>query len=401
MSDLTNVDNESLVEDNNVSDILAVTDELLLDVRKEELPKDKTIKLPIKEIGKLGAGVASIVPNIEKITSKTNVTDGLYRLVNMEPGDKLKASPKGFYWGAIKKEDGGSKMLKLNEANPISAESVVTKINPSTMMMAVALFSIEQELSKIDERTQKIITFLETEKESEIEADVVTLVDIINKYKHNWDNKHYVTSNHKMVCDIQRTARKNILFFQKQIGEIVNSKGVTLDNKEVKSKLKDLTKKFKYYRLSLYSFGLGTLLEIMLSENYLKDNIEENINIIKKNAMDYRELFTNSSKYLEKIAKDSVETNVLKGVGGATKSVGKFFGGVPLIKDTPIDDALVGLGKKTTKNAKNVSKEIVEKFSKVSKPGTKIFVDKLTEMEIIYNTTKEICFDSDNIYLVA
>ena len=78
------------------------------------------------------------------------------------------------------------------------------------MMMAVALFSIESDLANIAEMSQQIISFLEMEKESEIEADVETIMGIATKYKQNWDNEHFVAGNHKLVLDIQRTARKNM-----------------------------------------------------------------------------------------------------------------------------------------------------------------------------------------------
>lgn len=49
---------------------------------------------------------------------------------------------------------------------------------------------------------QQIMSFLETEKESEIEADVQTLSDLMEKYKYNWDNEYFISSNHKLVLDI-------------------------------------------------------------------------------------------------------------------------------------------------------------------------------------------------------
>lgn len=85
------------------------------------------------------------------------------------------------------------------------------------MMMAVALFSIEQQLGEISEMQKQILSFLEIEKESEIEADVETIFSIASKYKLNWDNEHFVASNHKMVLDIQRTARKNMLSYEKKV----------------------------------------------------------------------------------------------------------------------------------------------------------------------------------------
>ena len=68
---------------------------------------------------------------------------------------------------------------------------------------------------------RQILSFLEVEKESEIEADMETLSAIITKYKFNWDNEHYIASNHKLVLDIERTARKHMNSYQKEVAEFL------------------------------------------------------------------------------------------------------------------------------------------------------------------------------------
>jgi hypothetical protein len=77
------------------------------------------------------------------------------------------------------------------------------------MMMAVALFSIEQELGEIEDMQRQIISFLEIEKESEIEADVESLMSIIKKYKDNWDNERFVSGNHNQVLTYQNRTQKH------------------------------------------------------------------------------------------------------------------------------------------------------------------------------------------------
>lgn len=103
----------------------------------------------------------------------------------------------------MKTADDSSKLAQFQKAKPLSGTTSSTAMNPATMMMAVALFSIEKELGNIADMEKQILAFLEIEKESEIEADVEILVNIINQYKFNWDNEHYVNSNHKLVLDIQ------------------------------------------------------------------------------------------------------------------------------------------------------------------------------------------------------
>ena len=131
---------------------------------------------------------------------------------------------------------------------------------------------------------KQILSFLETEKESEIEADVETLINIINKYKFNWDNEHYVSNNHKLVLDIQRNARKNMNTYQKKVNEIINSKQIIVAQSKINSILLHLERNFKYYRLSLYAFSMASLLEIMLSGNFMEEYIAGIMDEIKKNV---------------------------------------------------------------------------------------------------------------------
>lgn len=120
---------------------------------------------------------------------------------------------------------------------------------------------------------QQIMSFLETEKESEIEADVQTLSDLMEKYKYNWDNEHFVSSNHKLVLDIQRTALKNMYIYQKQAQEQLRKKKVLVTQANIEMIFTELHKKFSYYRLALYTYSLASLFEIMLSGNFKEDNI--------------------------------------------------------------------------------------------------------------------------------
>ena len=101
--------------------------------------------------------------------------------------------PRARFATAYSTAEGTSKFAQFQAAGPLSASTkTVMPIDPATMMMAVALFSIEQQLKNISEMGKQILLFLEVEKESEIEADVETLMKIITKYKNNWDNEHFV-----------------------------------------------------------------------------------------------------------------------------------------------------------------------------------------------------------------
>lgn len=386
----------------NQANIIEVTNGILMDARSE-LTEKASFSMPIAQLATLGAGVSSLIPALHTVTQTTTVnTQGLFRLANAGVGDTLKIAQNGNFWGAFKCADGTSKFAQLQSAGPLTATSTATvPIDPATMLMAVALFSIEQKLESIAEMQKQILTFLEVEKESEIEADVETLVSMISKYKYNWDNEHYLQSNHKMVLDLQRTARKNMLSYQKQVTEVLNSRQLVVAQMKVKATLKDLLKKFKYYRLSLYTFSLASLLEIMLSGNFKEEYITGIKEEIEALSMTYRDLYGKCSEYLERLGNSALEANLLKGIGNASNAVGKLIGSIPKIKDGQVDEFLQDSGERLKNNAVGMERNVVKAFAEISNPGTGVFAEKMRDMILIYNHTAEICFDDKQIYLVA
>lgn len=383
-------------------DLAEMTEERLLDARKE-IANKKTLSVPIAELALLGTGVASLIPALRTVTQTTTFnTQGLYQLANVGVGDTLKIAKNGNFWGAFKTADGSSKFAQLQAAEPLSTTSTaVMPIDPATMMMAVALFAIEQQLKGIEEKQKQILSFLEIEKESETEADVEILSKMITTYKHNWNNEHFIASNHKMVLDIQRTARKNMLSYKKKVAELLDSKKMIVAQAKVKSILSDLQKKFKYYRLSLYTFSMASLIEIMLSGNFKEAYISEIKTEIKKFSLEYRDLFTECSMYLEKMASGFVEANVMKGIGVASKAVGKFIGSIPVVKEEQVGKFLQDGGAHLKENAQDMQKNILESFATLHNPGTGVFMEKMEDMIQIYNHTDKICFDDKKIYLIA
>jgi hypothetical protein len=374
----------------------------LLDTRSS-LKNKKTMSVPIAELSTLGTGVASLGSAFNTVTTTTTLaTDGLFTIANRVAGDTLKMAKNGNAWGAMKTVTGTSKMVQLAEAGPITATSqAVSVINPATMMMAVALYSIEKQLDEITKTQKQILSFIEIKDEASIEGDLETLTELINNYKYNWDNEVYVQNSHKMVMDIKRTARSNMLTSQKKVVELMTSKKLLVSQGEVKSILAEMEKKFKYYRLALYIYSFASMMEILLGGNFKEEYISEIKDEIVKLSENYQELFKKSSLYLEKLGESTVETNVLKGIGTAGKAVGKFIGSIPFVKEGPVDELLQDGGDNLRKNAIGIEKKAVQQFAALSNSRINVFVNKMEDMIRIYNHTERICFDDKQIYLVA
>ena len=96
-----------------------------------------------------------------------------------------------------------------------------------------------------------------------------------------------------------------------------------------------------------------------------------------------------------------METSVLKGLGSASKAVGKFIGNIPVIKEGPVDEFLQDSGTHLSENARGIEDGTIRAFGEICSPKTHVFVERMEDMIQIYNHTSQICFDDKRIYLVA
>ena len=377
-------ENHSLVEMNNY---------MLSDVRKEALSKN-TYSLSLSKLSEISPITVSTANNIKTIMEQNPKTSGqLYRITNLGKSDSLKAMRDGkTFWGSIKKIDGSSTMAKLKEVNPNN----VMALDPTVMMMSVALAGIEQELGEIKELSKKIFSFLEHEKESEIESDLELLNRSISDFRFNLEDEKYLINNHKQVMDIKRTANKNMLFYKKEIKDDLSKDKLFTTNNSMTSIIEDIQKKFRYYRLSLYIYSFSTFMEILLLGNYKNDYLLNKKKELDELDNEYSQVFNNALEYVKKNANKTLEGNVLSGLGSAGKAIGSL---AEKVKIKNVDNWLNEKGDNLKQSGQNIKDDFATKFGDMKESNSRPFINQIEKVDCIYNKTKEIYFDKENIYL--
>ena len=376
--------NYSLVKMNNY---------MLSDVRKESL-SNNTYSLSLSKLSEISPITVSTANNIKTIMEQNPKTSGnLYRITNLGKNDSLKAMRDGkTFWGSIKKSDGSSTMAKLKEVNPNN----VMALDPTVMMMSVALAGIEQELGEIKELNKQIFSFLEHEKESEIESDLEILNRSISDFRFNLEDEKYLINNHKQVMDIKRTANKNMLFYKKEIKDDLSKDKLFTTNNSMNSIIEDIQKKFRYYRLSLYIYSFSTFMEILLLGNYKNDYLLSKKEELDELDNEYSEVFNNALEYVKKNANKSLEGNVLSGLGSAGKAIGNL---AEKVKIKNVDNWLNEKGDNLKQSGQNIKDDFATKFDDIKESNSRPFINQIEKVDCIYNKTKEIYFDKENIYL--
>lgn len=201
--------------------------------------------------------------------------------------------------------------------------------------------------------------------------------------------------------DIKRSADQNIILFQKQVADVQKENHAVVGKATVDAVNASLQKKLKYYRLSLYIYSMASFVEMMLLGNFQEEYVMQIKSKIEKYSLEYRKTFAECSGYLEAVVKNLMSKNALQGLGVVENALGSLIGNIPLVKDGQVDEWLIKNASRHKNTAKGIEQKAVERFSVISDPGTSVFIERLEEMNRIYNRTEQIFFDDKKIYLVA
>ena len=352
------------------------------------------LKVPFKDIAALGTAFAQVIPSLRTITM--NGTG--YIPVNMNPGDVLKQAKAGFFYGAHKTPDGKSIFTNWVQAGPTNA---VMPVNPAAIMMTAMLANIEKKLDTIQATQQKILSFLEQDKQAEQQGNLNVLTDILKGYKHNWDHVQYMQNHHMKTLDIKQASEKNVIFYQEQIASEIKALPTVYLDQSVKDAIAKLEKLFRNYQMALYLFAFSSFLEVMLLGNFREAYLNQVADKVREYNEHYRNQFSQSSGVIKQLSSASLETQIVSGLGNASKAFGKFISSVPLVSNGPVDEWLQASGEQLLKgNDEKISKAVLL-FSENAEIGGEVFIDNIKHVGTISNHITNVLFDEDALYLAV
>ena len=299
---------------------------------QEEVSLERYTKLPLAQVSAIGTAfepLASAFQNI--IRGGSGGASGLYKVTVPKGGHLAEfRDGSGFLGGVL---NGGNQVSGQARLNPLICD-------PATLFMAAALMSINKKLDSIQETQKDIIEILEQKEKSKLRGNHVFLTDILNNYKHNWNNEKYKSSNHIKVLDIKQDSEQSIIFYREQIGRKVKKQSFLHSDKFVKDTLKKIKSEFKEYQLALYLYAFTTFLEVMLLENFDSAYLDGVASKIDDYSYQYRELYSDCYDQIEGYSKSSVQGLSLRGLAGATKAVGDVATKIPVVSKSQIDETL-------------------------------------------------------------
>lgn len=359
---------------------------------------DNSISFPLGELASLGALFAAL-PNAFANVVQANGVGKLYEAIY--PAGCHLAQEKGGvnFLGAIVKDGKGVVGQARFKEVQGAAQGATQAAGVSMMFMALAIMAINKSLKDISENQKSIMSFLEVDKESKLKADVIVLSDIIEDYQHNWNNEQYRTNREMQILDVKRDAEQNILFYREMIEKKLSKKSfVHIDTTKI---LSEIQNKFRYYKLSVYLYAFSSFLDILLLENfdstYLK-SVMDKISLYSKN---YDDFFQENIVKIEDIVSSSIQSRTLQGLAVAGKFAGEQIAKIP-DKDNKIkiDDKLISGSDKIDKYNKDAIAKTITSFTSVEDSGIKMFTEKISLIDRMYNKPIRLVFDSEKLYLL-
>lgn len=387
------INDEQIKEYKENNDIASICNYMLSDVKKDDID-NRSIQIPINKVSEIGPLAISSVDTIKTVIKENPPSAGkMYRVTNLGKNDTLKSVRDGkAFWGTIKKSDGSSTIAKLKEVKP----NEVTAVDPAMLMMTATLYNIEKELGEIKELTKKIIDFLESEKEAQIETDLELLKKIMIELKYNAGNDKFTFTYYNQIADIVRNAHKNIITYKEKIQkELSKTKLFTTDG-NMKTICEDMLKTIKYYRLSLFIYSFATYIELFLNGNFKSEYMLGKRDSLNELVNTYNEKYNMALEYIKKNANKSLKGNVLSGLGSAGNAVGNL---VEKVKDGSVENWIHEKSDNLKQSGESIKENYVTEFDKMRDTHVEMFINQIERLEQLYNKTTDIYFDKDNIYL--
>lgn len=88
--------------------------------------------------------------------------------------------------------------------------------------------------------------------------------------------------------DIKRTAEKNIRTYLRELKDTKELNAPIIANANVGTSAKSMLRKFRYYRMALYIYGMASFIELLMLRDFREETLSSTKKDLEERALDYR-----------------------------------------------------------------------------------------------------------------
>ncbi len=363
---------------------------------QEDTDVQEYTKVPLGQISAMGAIFASVAPALQNAVQNmttSGVGEKLYKMI-VPNGIQGTVNSVGNITNTSGTIIGRARFVEAGA----STAGTVAQIDPTVLLMAVAITAVTKKLDQIEAAQKDIIEFLQLKEKAKMRGNIAVLQEILYEYKYNWDNDKYKNNKHIQVQEIKRDAEQSIILCRSQIEKNVRKKGWLHSDQNVKAKIQKVQDEFKDYELAMYIFSFSSFLEVMLLENFGSEYLNTVTDKIQSYASKYHDLREECYQMIEGDSKTSIEAYTLKGFASLSNLLGKGIAKISKISDTQMDEKFIELGDKVQNKSEKRTESTMEFFAHEQCTCVNPFIDNINMVNRIYNEPIELLFDNENIY---
>ncbi len=346
-------------------------------------------KIPFTEIAALGGSFAGVAE-----TLATPAAEGLYRCV----------FPKGVTGTLAMAKDGSGALGTImnhgiaGQARWIPVDKAIGPACLKATLVAVAVLAVVKQVQDIKDGQKEIISILERDKKSQLLADYDLLTSYMDDYKFYWENEASLVVNLNQVKNIKRNALKDIRTYTEQIEEILSAKKNLLKMQSASRKIGQILDRFVHYKLALHVFALSEYMEVMLSKNFQAEYLTKIEDEIREYSLQFRNLYTDCFDKIEALKKEAVSTQAASKLADTSRAVGSFIGKIPVVKEGPVDEFLIGVGDSISDAEKKRLEKTLTFFIRYKDSGLAPISDHIATINRLSNSPVVMLCDKKTVY---
>lgn len=355
---------------------------------KENYQSSPLAKIPFAEIAALGGSFAGVVE-----TMATPAAEGLYRCV----------FPKGVTGTLAMAKDGTGALGTImndgivGQARWIPVDKAIGPACLKAALVAVAVLAVVKQIKDIKDGQKEIIDILERDKKSQLLADYDLLASYMDEYKFYWENEASLVVNLNQVKNIKRNAMKDLRSYIEQLEDYIAAKKNIFKMQTASYKIGQILDRFVHYKLALHVFALSEYMEVMLSKNFQAEYLSKIEDEIREQAMKFRNLYTECFDKIELLKKEAVTTQAANKLANVTRTVGGLIGKIPVVKDGPVDEFLIGVGDSITEAEKKKLEKTLAFFIQYKDSGLTPIAEHIAMINELSNKPVVMLYDKKTI----
>ena len=355
---------------------------------KENYQSSPLAKIPFTEIAALGGSFAGVVE-----TMATPAAEGVYRCV----------FPKGVTGTLAMAKDGTGALGTImndgivGQARWIPVDKAIGPACLKAALVAVAVLAVVKQIKDIKDGQKEIIDILERDKKSQLLADYDLLASYMDEYKFYWENEASLVVNLNQVKNIKRNAMKDLHSYIEQLEGFIAAKKNILKMQSASYKIGQILDRFVHYKLALHVFALSEYMEVMLSKNFQAEYLSKIEDEIREQTMKFRNLYTECFDKIELLKKEAVTTQAANKLADVTRTVGGLIGKIPVVKDGPVDEFLIGVGDSITEAEKKKLEKTLAFFIQYKDSGLTPIAEHIAMINELSNKPVVMLYDKKTI----